>query len=497
MKKITVGTVSNVLAGFPQKSALSESVLKQEVTGITADSRQVKAGFVFVAVRGATQDGHQFISEVARRKPSLMIVESLPDHSTLSIPHIQVSSSRQALAKAAANFYGDPSHGMKVIGVTGTSGKTTMTYLLESILRAQGEEVGVIGTINFRYKDRVLAATHTTPGAVEIQALLAEMKASGCTAAVLEVSSHALKQNRAAFIAYDAMVFTNLSPEHQDFHPDMEDYFQSKAILFRGSVIYSVNSGKTPVLAINVDDAYGDRLAKELQKRTDSRIRLLPFGVGEGDVTTDLQGIRGEINGVKVDSRLRGKFNVYNLFAAIAVAQGMGLDRAKTAAGIAALKKIPGRLEPVENSRGITILVDYAHKSDALEKVLSTLREIRGRNRLITVMGCGGDRDRKKRPVMGKIAAELSDHVFVTSDNPRSENPIAIIEEILTGMQGSNHKTVEPDRRKAIFAAIASARKGDIVLIAGKGHEDYQILGTEKVHFDDREVAAEAVAALP
>jgi UDP-N-acetylmuramoyl-L-alanyl-D-glutamate--2,6-diaminopimelate ligase len=409
----------------------------------------------------------------------------------------------------AANFYGHPSHAMTMIGVTGTSGKTTTTYLCEAMLKASGHRVGVLGTVNVRFGDRVYPATHTTPGAVELQGFLARMQADGCTAVVMEVSSHALKQHRSATIAFDAMVFTNLSPEHLDFHPDMEDYYLSKAMLFQEYIDVAVAVGKRPAAVVNADDENGQRLLAELKAANRSDIRVLAYGMGPGvDVSgshlaIDLASIRGDVAGMPVQSSLTGRFNASNILAALGVGRALGLPPEAFTHGIAALTTVPGRLERVPNARGVHVLVDYAHKPDALEKVLKTLREVKGQHRLITVFGCGGDRDRLKRPVMGRLAVELSDYVFVTSDNPRTEKPEAIIQEIEQGIVGYTNYTIEADRRKAIFAAVRQAQPGDLVIIAGKGHEDYQILAdpvhpkqTVKIHFDDREVAAEALQSV-
>jgi UDP-N-acetylmuramoyl-L-alanyl-D-glutamate--2,6-diaminopimelate ligase len=485
--------------------------LSRPIAGVTSDSRAVKPGFVFVAVRGVSQDGHQFIATAVEAGAALVVGEQ--PQAALKVPYVLVPDSALVLARLAANFQGNPSHGMLMVGVTGTSGKTTTTYLIESMLTAAGHKTGLIGTVEIRYPGgKTSPATHTTPGAAELQSSLAEMKRAGCTAVVMEVSSHALKQQRSACIAFDAVVFTNLTREHLDFHPDMEDYYASKRRLFTEYANYSHEAGKKPVAAINIEDEYGSRLSKE------SSFKVFSYGVGpEGlpeslEVATvsgakleiGLNGIRGDVSGVLVHSPLVARFNASNLLGAIAVGKGLGLPDAKVGEGISKVT-VPGRLERVPNRAGIHVLVDYAHKSDALEKVLLALQGVRGQHRLITVFGCGGDRDRLKRPVMGKIAVTLSDQVWVTSDNPRTENPDAIIEEIIRGLpqtarKGENYR-VEPDRRSAIEGAIAMAKAGDLVLIAGKGHEDYQIISdpsqpskTRKIHFDDREVAALALA---
>ncbi len=465
-----------------------------EIQSITSDSREVRPGTLFVAVQGTARDGHEFI-EGAQRAGAVAVVGEKPAPEGLRVPYFQVPRSRLALAELAARFYGSPSHGMLMVGVTGTSGKTTTTYLIESILSAAGHSVGVIGTVNFRHGDQIIPSTHTTPGPVELQALLARMRAEGCSAVVMEVSSHALKQDRVSGIAFDGMVFSNLSPEHLDFHPDMEDYYQSKTLLFTKMVAAATFAQKAPFAAINRQDSYGQRLLAELTASSPAEgFRFEGFEVPP-TLIADLRGIHGQVGGVRVDSELMGTFNASNLMAALSVCRGLGIADDSIAAGLARVKTVPGRMERVPNGAGVHVLVDYAHKPDALQKVLTTLRELKGSHRIITVFGCGGDRDRTKRPVMGRIAAELSDLVWITSDNPRTEDPSAIISEIVAGAKGQARCEVEPDRKRAIFKAISKAATGDLVLIAGKGHEDYQILGTTKIHFDDREVAAEALAA--
>jgi UDP-N-acetylmuramoyl-L-alanyl-D-glutamate--2,6-diaminopimelate ligase len=491
-------TIRSVLKGFPKNllETLSTSALEASVHRVTQDSREAAPGAIFVAVKGEKQDGHDFITQVDASKPALIVGEK-PAPAGLASPYLQVTSSRLALARLAANFHANPAHQMIVVGVTGTSGKTTTTYLIESILKAAGHKVGVIGTVSFRFGEKIYPSTHTTPGAPELQGLLAQMRADGVTAVVMEVSSHALKQHRVAFIPFDVSVFSNLSPEHLDFHQDMEDYFQSKAILFKGSAHFARDAGKSPAAVINADDSYGERLRRDID-RPGAPIRTLAVSLADDDLKIDLEGIRGEINGVQVRSSLTGRFNAYNIVCALAAGLALKIPAQTIARGIADLKAVPGRLERVPNSKGTHVLVDYAHKPDALEKVLKTLKEVRGNHRLVTVFGCGGDRDRTKRPVMGKLAVDHSDQVFVTSDNPRTEDPGSIIEEIVRGIPPeSRNFTVEPDREKAIAKAVSQAKAGDIVLIAGKGHEDYQILRdpsdpkkTVKIHFDDREVAA-------
>lgn len=498
---MAIKKLKELLVGLPLKnpSAISSIPGELRIVHLTSDSRQVGPGSLFFAVHGGAHDGHQFI-DAAHQAGAAAIIGEAPYSG--SAPYVQVADSRFAMGQVAAELHGNPSKSFLLVGITGTSGKTTTSYLVESILQAAGHRVGVIGTVNFRYDGKVFESTHTTPGAIELQELLARMKKEGCTAVVMEVSSHALKQHRVAHCAFDGMIFTNLSPEHLDYHPDMEDYFRSKSILFHEFAAFSVQSGKKPFGAVNQDDEHGRRLISEFSERGVSGFQWAPFGLGlpEVSLSAGVEGIQGRVGEMRIRSPLAGQFNASNILAAVTVCRGMGVAPDLIQQGVSALQMVPGRLERVESTRGIHVFVDYAHKPDALEKVLKSLREIRASHRLITVFGCGGDRDRKKRPLMGKIAVELSDSVVVTSDNPRTENPDSIIREILAGIPKGFSYLVEPDRRKAIRAAIQQAQPGDIVLIAGKGHEDYQIIadpsapnGTRKIHFDDREVAAEAL----
>lgn len=464
------------------------------VLRVTSDSREVVPGTLFVAVQGGAQDGHDFL-EGAEKKGAVLLVGEQEPSGLFAVPYLQVKDSRFALAQAASLFYGDPSSQLLVIGVTGTSGKTTTTYILEAILKEAGHKVGVIGTIQIRMGEKILPSSLTTPDAVALQHILFRMKSEGCTAVVMEVSSHALQQRRAHSVAFDGMLFTNLSPEHLDFHKDMEDYYHTKALLFTDLAFYASERGKKPVGVVNEGDVYGKRLFNQLgqlEQHPSPFLTLRGFQPDTNRLRVTLEGIRGDLQGVSVCSKLTGEFNVSNLVGAITLAQAMGIPNAAIERGLAALPGVPGRLERVENPKGLYIWVDYAHKADALEKVIHSLRQIPARKRLITVFGCGGDRDRQKRPLMGRIAVEGSDHVFITSDNPRTENPESIIQEILAGIQGFTNFTVEVDRRKAIYQAVQFAQTGDLILIAGKGHEDYQILGTKKIHFDDREVVADA-----
>ncbi|MBU6375978.1 MAG: UDP-N-acetylmuramoyl-L-alanyl-D-glutamate--2,6-diaminopimelate ligase [Bdellovibrionales bacterium] len=493
------------------------SDLAISATAITQDSRQVIPGSIFFALRGSKSDGHDRILE-AFQAGALYCVISTEN----SIPHelspdlhcrcLQVPDTREAFAWACSAKNGHPSRQMIVIGVTGTSGKTTTTYLIESIFRQAGHKVGVIGTVDFRIGDQSYPSTHTTPASDELQNLLSRMQQSGCSVVVMEVSSHALKQRRTRGVAFDVMVFTNLSREHLDYHADMEDYFSSKKLLFTDYVEDSLAIGKIPQLIVNQDDEYGRRILTEatqvdpeclwtfsLQRDSGARFQVSNFSLTlEGSLAqAQLKGLNSPI---VLQTPLLARFNIYNVVAAASAALALKVEPRLVEAGVRTLIGVPGRLERVSNSRGLHLLVDYAHKPDALEKVLSMLSEFKKPDqRIITVIGCGGDRDRGKRPIMGRVSAQYSDLSIVTSDNPRTERPSSIIEEILQGIPNPEKILVREDRRQAIFEAVQLARAGDIVLIAGKGHEDYQILGdpkapdgVRKVHFDDRKVASEA-----
>lgn len=493
-------------------SSLTAEDRSRTVLGITSDSREVKPGYVYVAICGVTLDGHHFIGEALRRGAIFVLgSEARPEPQ-----YLQVTTPSRALGILAAEFFDHPARSLRMIGVTGTSGKTTTTYILESILASSGKKVGLIGTVECRVGQQVWESTHTTPGAVELQHLLRQMVDLQCDAVVMEVSSHALKQDRVAGIGFDGVVFTNLTPEHLDYHPDLEDYYQSKARLFREWADDARRMGKRPVAAIGLGDAFGRRLLEQ-----DHRVETA-IGFGElsphlnpSDLEVTLSGISGKILGLPVRSDLIGSFNGLNLLGAIGLATLLDLDPLDIARGVERLKGVPGRLERIENHRGIHAFVDYAHKPDALRNVLETLNSIlqpmrsdpdsfqapRNRPKLITVFGCGGDRDRQKRPVMGRIAAEMSDFLILTNDNPRTEDPLQILSEIIAGiLPGSRAGVPEviPDRPKAIRLALERAAPGDLVLVAGKGHENYQILldpnappelkQTLKIPMDDREL---------
>jgi UDP-N-acetylmuramoyl-L-alanyl-D-glutamate--2,6-diaminopimelate ligase len=493
----------------PCHARIAPSLRTQEISlsQVITDSRKVSPDSLYFAIRGTKVDGHSFVDDLLRTGVLACVVER--DFEGEDPRLIRVDDPREAYGWAMSRLNGDPSQSLKVVGVTGTSGKTTTTYLIEKILQTAGHRVGVIGTVNFRIGEKILPSTHTTPGSAELQALLSEMKAEGCTAIVMEVSSHALKQHRTAGISFDSVVFTNLSPEHLDFHPDMDDYFQSKRKLFTLYPEQAKLAHKDCRCVINADDAYGKKLLLDHDPS-----ELWSYGLDESNVRLsgkrlklDGQGISGEVlwsegPAIEIKTHLIARFNAYNLLAAVGAGLSLGVRPAEITQALSSFSQVPGRLERVENELGLTLLVDYAHKPDALEKVLRTLQEVRqGSQRIVTVVGCGGDRDRTKRPVMGRLSAELSDLAVITSDNPRTEDPERIIREVIAGVpEGLSERVrVESDRKKAIGLAVSLASPGDIILIAGKGHEDYQILadpqapgGTRKIHFDDREVAQEA-----
>jgi len=493
-----------------------------DVTGIAHDSRMVRPGDLFVAVPGTRMDGSAFV-EKALKSGASAVLAAKEEHA-LGAPAIVAPDVRLAMGQAAGRVFGRPDLDMTVIGITGTNGKTTTSFILESILAAAGFLPGVIGTVNYRFGASTLPADTTTPESTDIFRIMGQMKEAGVTHVVMEISSHALDQRRVSGLHLRHAVFTNLSRDHLDYHSGLDDYFQAKSRLFTEVIrgdweLDRPDPDQDPVAVVNVDDEYGKRLAREVAR---TGTGLVGYGIDSGEA--DVRPARMEVTDrgieavfstgkgeVPVKSALVGAHNVENLMAAVGTAISLGIAPDAIARGIEALPSVPGRLEPVPNSAGITVLVDYAHTPDALDHAVDACRRV-ARKRLITVFGCGGDRDPGKRPIMGKIAVEGSDIAIVTSDNPRTEEPGSIIDMILEGVEsieavrleaGSNGSgphtpgrrgyLVEPDRREAINAAIKMAGPGDIVLIAGKGHEDYQVLGTEKIHFDDREEAEKAM----
>jgi len=461
-----------------------------EITSVTPDSRLVRKGSLFVAIPGTVRDGAQFISQAIERGAAAIVSAVPPPTARRQPPTVIVDNARAALAVIAANFHGRAAEKLSIVGVTGTSGKTTTTRMIESVFDAHAEgtagAVGLIGTIEYRAGDERLVSDRTTPDAALLQEWFAKMVHAGVKNAVMEVSSHALALARTYGVHFEAAVFTNLSREHFDFHRDFEDYYATKRILFD-----QIDRTRQTAV-VNIDDPYGRRLANELGSAALTFGREANADIRPADdfaITVD--GLRGTIltprGDLRVESSLIGLPNLYNWLGAIGASLVAGMPIETIEAGIRNLKSVRGRFERVGGGRP-TVIVDYAHKPDALEKLLLAVRDIAGQRRIWIVFGCGGDRDRGKRPQMGEIAARLSSEVVVTSDNPRGENPQAIIDEIKQGMVGTRYREVA-DRRAAIALAIGEAGDDDVIVIAGKGHETYQVMGDQIVPFDDREEA--------
>lgn len=470
------------------------------VNAITDDSRAVSTDSLFVAVRGERVDGHEFIP--AAMKAGMVALVSQQPVREVSFPFVRVDDSRKALGLLGSRFCGDPSSHIRMIGVTGTNGKTTTTYVCKALLEALGHPVGLIGTVVYQIGERTMQATHTTPGSLELQQLLATMVAGGCTSAVMEVSSHALAQDRTSGCEYDVAVFSNLTQDHLDFHKTMEEYFQAKLKLFTG-LTSGVKTNKRAI--VNIDDPYGNRIVEGcpapvwtfgLKTKADLRAEAVRLSL-EGTTFTAAT----PVGSFPIESHLVGEHNVYNLLAAIGVALHEGATPTQIRETVARISNVPGRFERVIAGQPFTVAIDYAHTEDALVRLLTAAQALKT-GRIITVFGCGGDRDRGKRPKMGEAAVRYSDVVILTSDNPRTEDPLSILEQVEAGMIEALRQRPHvryrkvPDRREAIEEAVREAHSGDIVLIAGKGHEDYQIIGTKKVHFDDREVARNAIERL-
>jgi UDP-N-acetylmuramoyl-L-alanyl-D-glutamate--2,6-diaminopimelate ligase len=453
------------------------------VREVAYDSRAVPAGSLFCCIPGERVDGHRFAGDAVRAGATALVVEHVVD---VDVPQVVVASVRRAIGPISAVVFGEPATALTLAGVTGTNGKTTTTYLLEAVFRAAGLRPGVIGTTGAHVDGRPLPLARTTPEAPDLHRLLARMRDAGCDAVAMEVSSHALAQHRVDGVVYDVAAFTNLSQDHLDYHPTMEAYFEAKARLF------------TPALArrgvVNVDDAWGQRLLGA------PSIPLATYGFDHQadlrgtDLRVDAEGLTFRAGGVEVRSPLRGRFNAWNCLTALAVAEALGVGLDAAAAAIGSVAEVPGRMEPVDAGQDFLVMVDYAHTPDSILHVLRGARPL-ATGRVIVVLGCGGDRDRAKRPLMGRAATSEADLTVITSDNPRSEDPLAIIDEMLPGArEGGGAFVVEPDRRAAIAEAVGAARTGDVVVIAGKGHETYQEVGARTLPFDDREVAREALA---
>ena len=471
-----------------------------EINCIRYDSRKVQNGDIFVAIRGAEFDGHNFIKNAVSNGASVVVLE---DDSILNdsfflhsgVMKIVVPNSRIALAKLSANYFNNPSERLSIFGVTGTNGKTTTTYLLKSILENTGKKTGLLGTIAYQIGNQTITATHTTPESFDLNELFSQMLKASCSAAVMEVSSHALAQHRVHAIKFTGAIFTNLTQDHLDYHITMEKYFEAKKSLFD-----SLPSSSFAV--INIDDKWGQKICNS------TKANILTYGIHESadvrakNIITSTDGIKFSLlakgNEIIIESNLIGTFNVYNLLAACSVGIALDIPLHTLKEVILKTTAAPGRFEQINSPKGWKAIIDYAHTPDALEKALTAIHEMFSKNqkgKIITVFGCGGNRDRGKRPKMAQIASTLSDVTIITSDNPRNEEPENIINEVIRGIKTGNEFYSEVDRKKAIHLALDLARKNDVVLIAGKGHEDYQIIGNQKIHFNDREVVEEYISS--
>lgn len=501
----------DLISTLPVKEVIGEAGV--EVRGLAYHSQNVKEGFLFAAIRGWKEDGRKYIPEAIRRGANCLLVDAFNEE--IKVTQVVVPEVREALARLAATFYGDPSAFLNLIGITGTNGKTTTSYLIESILQEAGARPGVVGTINYRYLGQVWPAPTTTPESLDLQRTLREMWEAGVTHVILEVSSHALDMQRVRGCHFNVALFTNLSRDHLDYHGSMENYFRAKQLLFTQYLGESKKNSRFAI--VNLDDPKGEELLRVAQG--------LKFGYGikkRGEVWPEeveekSDGIYCRVHTPRgsweITSSLIGRHNLYNILAAVSVAEVLEIPGALISEGIKKLTHVPGRLELIRGEKGVRIFIDYAHTEDALERALATLRKVCA-GRLLVVFGCGGDRDKGKRAKMGQVAVRGSDLAIVTSDNPRTEDPLAIIREIEKGIKALNGRkylaadliekgtlnihqgnyVVIPDRREAIELAINLAQPNDVVLIAGKGHENYQIIGHKKIHFDDREEVARALA---
>ena len=457
-----------------------------EISGLAYSSASVSEGALFFCVPGFTADGHDFAPDAVKRGAAALVCERPLD---LGVPEVQVDSVRAAMGPVASRFYGDPSHDLKVVGITGTNGKTTTAFLVREVLEAAGIQTGLLGTVKRVVGGAEELVERTTPEGIDLQADFARMLSEGDRACAMEVSSHALELGRASGIQFACKVFTNLTQDHLDFHSDMEAYYLAKRRLF----------DEPGPAVVNLDDPYGRRLADELGGAITYGVEAETADYHARDVTFDMAGAAFAVDTpdgtLALTTRLPGLFNVQNVLGALAAARTLGVEPDAAVQGLVAAGRVPGRFEPVEEGQDFGVLVDYAHTPDSLENVLRAARGI-SRGRLHVVFGAGGDRDRGKRPLMGEVAARLADRVIVTSDNPRSEDPEAIVDQVMEGTTGAPDVEREPDRRRAIARAIETAEPGDVVVLAGKGHEQGQEFeGGRKEPFDDIAVAREALRA--
>ncbi len=500
-----VKTLRQLLEALPGAQVRGDD--RQPIPGVAYHTQQVVPGGAFVALRGARTDGHRFLAQALAQGARVVVTEEElepPEGVTV----VRVPETRLALAHLSAAFYDHPSRELVLVGITGTNGKTTTSFLLEAILRAAGHRVGVVGTVNYRVEEETWPAPVTTPESLDLQRLLREMRNRGVSHTILEVSSHALIQHRVDAASFKAGVFTNLSQDHLDYHADLEDYFRAKARFFHEILVNG--AGAHGLAVLNLDDPRGQHLHERLEvpklsygHHAEGAVRPLSYRFQRHGLEALLDTPAGKL---PITSRLVGPYNLANIMAAVAAALGLGISPEAVAEGVAGLAGVPGRLERLGPPEGPSVLVDYAHTPDALAQVVAALNSL-DFHRLITVFGCGGDRDRTKRPLMGQAAARGSHLVVVTSDNPRTEDPLAIIRDIEVGLEEMGYPRlslaaarreergylVVPDRREAIRLAVDLANRSDAVLVAGKGHENYQIWGETKIHFDDREEALEAL----
>src|SRR5258708_22219309 len=486
-RRSTGVSLKSLLEGVELRSKAAPAEI--EIRQVTQDSRKVKPGALFVAINGVATDGTLFARDAVSRGAIVVISEApAPGNWPTEVAWVQVAEARKALAITAANFFGRPATALKLSAVTGTNGKTTTTSLIDSILRASGAKTGLFGTISYHTPSGEYPAPNTTPESVDLQNFFAEIRDAGGTYATLEASSHALAMDRLWGCHFAVAVFTNLTRDHIDFHKTFQDYFAAKLRLFEGT---GARAPDTAVL--NIDDEYGKRLA-DLAKNavtyglnSGAQLTTKKFQLTFSGLSFTAQTLNGKID---IESPLVGRINVYNILAAIGAGQALGLSNEVIATGIRNLKNVSGRFQPMAMGQPFLVVVDYAHTDDALENLIRTARELNPKGRIITLFGCGGLKDRTKRPVMSEVAGRLSDLTILSSDNPKSEDPLKIISDIVVGLQKTHGKyMIEPDREKAIGLAIDEARAGDILLLVGKGHENYQILADRTLEFDDRELA--------
>ncbi len=483
-------------AGGSAELALGDA--SAEITSVEYDSRKVKSGSLFVAISGFSADGHAYAADAVKSGAAAVLVsrERAGEFSGLKEKKTALLFSdncRAALSKLSAAFYGRPTASVPVIGVTGTNGKTSVTYMLESVFREQGYSPGVIGTVNYRWRNNEIQASNTTPESRDMQELFVRMIEGGSDMIIMEVSSHALKLSRADDIDFDAAIFTNLTRDHLDLHGTFKDYFESKKILFR---LLEESTKNKKCAVVNIDDEYGRQIFEDnsrygYETAGISAKNSADYRVRPGSVRNSIDGVAYTVECAAGSFEIRldvtGGFQVYNSLCAFAASHRLGIPTEKIQKGLSNLKNIPGRFDRIKSKLGFYVIVDYAHTDDALLNILRSARDLKP-ERIITIFGCGGNRDRTKRPLMGKAAAENSDWAIVTSDNPRNERPEDIISDIVKGISSKNYE-IQPDRKKAIKKGIEMAKKRDLIVIAGKGHEDYQIIGNKKIHFDDRELA--------